>query len=116
MNTHTPSPTVIDAALKLAADIAELAVAADFGGNDIAGLRNGIVGDAAIQAFLDRIIAAIELGERRAEAAVVGQTAQIAALTERVVELELVLEITSACTQCVVCKDRARTVLKGSDQ
>lgn len=57
--------TVTREDMNLAADIAEKFVMADFGGNDIAGLRNGIIGDSAIEAFVRDIARIASLSQGR---------------------------------------------------
>ena len=69
----TPSPTVIEEARKMAAAMY---------GADTVSASCVESGDWDETPIVRAFTAAIELGERRAAAAVVGQTAQIAAMTE----------------------------------
>lgn len=41
----------------IAADLAEMAEAVAFSGNDLTALRNGIAGDSEIQMFVDYVVA-----------------------------------------------------------
>lgn len=51
----------------IAADLAEMAEAVAFSGNDIAALRNGIAGDSEIQMFVDYVARMLRYAEGRAQ-------------------------------------------------
>lgn len=48
----TKETKVTQAQMNFAADVVEKFILADFGGNDVAGLRNGIMADSAIEDFV----------------------------------------------------------------